>query len=139
MASLGLVDTSFIYAVAEAPDRHHAEAREFYRVRQSSFLMPTIVWPELAFHVNKSGGNEAVAQVIINIRQSAMKLIDLEAQDYDRAAEILRQYHDSRIDFVDASIMALAERLNIARILTYDRRDSSMYRPSHVEALPLLP
>ena len=35
------------------------------------------------------------------------------AEDYLRCAEILRQYADANLDFVDALIAATAERLNI--------------------------
>jgi hypothetical protein len=35
--------------------------------------------------------------------------------------------------------MAQAERLNIARIATFDRRDFSVFRPKHCEYLELLP
>jgi predicted nucleic acid-binding protein len=40
------------------------------------------------------------------------------AEDYVRSAEILRQYADANLDFVDALISATAERLNIKRLLT---------------------
>jgi predicted nucleic acid-binding protein len=48
------------------------------------------------------------------------------AEDYLRSAEILRQYADANLDFVDALIAATAERLNIKRLLTLDRRDFSI-------------
>ena len=39
------------------------------------------------------------------------------AEDYLRSAEILRQYADANLDFIDALIAATAERLNIKRLL----------------------
>jgi predicted nucleic acid-binding protein len=48
------------------------------------------------------------------------------AEDYLRSAEMLRQYADANSDFVDALIAATAERLNIKRLLTLDRRDFSI-------------
>jgi predicted nucleic acid-binding protein len=38
---------------------------------------------------------------------------------------------DARRDFVDALIAAIAERLNITRVLTLDRRDFQLIRPKH--------
>ena len=46
-----------------------------------------------------------------------------------RVAEILDEYLDSRIDFVDASVMAVAERYGSTKILTLDQRDFRLYRP----------
>ncbi len=41
----------------------------------------------------------------------------------------------NKIDFVDCSIVAMAERLNITRIMTVDQCDFGLFRPSI--ALPL--
>ena len=49
------------------------------------------------------------------------------------------KYTDSRIDFVDCVITAMAERLNISRILTVDQRHFRLLRPSHIPAFDILP
>jgi predicted nucleic acid-binding protein len=61
------------------------------------------------------------------------------AEDYLRSAEMLRQYADANLDFVDALIAATAERLNIKRLLTLDRRDFQLIRPRHCDSFELLP
>lgn len=60
-------------------------------------------------------------------------------QDIDRSAEILAQYIDSKIDFVDACVMAIAERLNIQTVLTIDQRDFRLFRPNHCANFILKP
>jgi predicted nucleic acid-binding protein len=40
---------------------------------------------------------------------------------------------------VDASVIALAKRLNITTVVTLDRWDFGIVRPTHVPALTLLP
>ncbi|MDQ2738090.1 MAG: VapC toxin family PIN domain ribonuclease, partial [Actinomycetota bacterium] len=40
---------------------------------------------------------------------------------------------------VDATVIAVAERLGITEIATLDRRHFSVVRPAHVEAFTLLP
>jgi len=54
-------------------------------------------------------------------------------------AELVSQYDDLRLGTTDASIIALAERLNITEIATLDRRHFTAVRPCHVEAFTLLP
>jgi PIN domain-containing protein len=46
---------------------------------------------------------------------------------------------DANLDFVDALIAATAERLNIKRLLTLDRRDFKLIRPRHCGGFELLP
>ena len=75
-------------------------------------------------------------QGIPNSRFTVIPLID---SDIPRIAEILAKYADSYIDFVDASVMAIAERLNIQTVLTIDQRDFRMFRPNHCASFTLLP
>lgn len=60
-------------------------------------------------------------------------------EDYKRAAEIIRKYDDANIDFVDAIIVAIAERLNVTKILTVDCRHFDAFRPRHTAAFEILP
>ncbi len=48
------------------------------------------------------------------------------------------RYHDAELDFADVAQVAIAERLNISRIYTFDCRDFGMIRPSHIPAFDLL-
>ena len=43
------------------------------------------------------------------------------------------------LDVVDASVLALLERLGEDKLATLDHRHFALLRPSHVEALQLLP
>jgi len=60
-------------------------------------------------------------------------------KDLERVTEILEQYRDARFGMVDATLMAMAERLKIEVILTLDRRDFGIYRPRHVASFRLVP
>jgi predicted nucleic acid-binding protein len=43
------------------------------------------------------------------------------------------------LGLVDASVVAVAERLKLHAIATTDRRDFSVVRPAHVERFTLVP
>lgn len=59
--------------------------------------------------------------------------------DLKRIADIAQQYPRAEFDIVDLCIMAMAERLLITRIATFDRRDFNIYRPRHCDYFELLP
>ena len=63
----------------------------------------------------------------------------MTATDLERVNQILEQYADSQLDFVDAVIVAISERLRITRVLTLDRRDFSIMRPRHCDYFEILP
>lgn len=59
--------------------------------------------------------------------------------DLERVTEILIQYRNSQLDFVDATIVAIAERMNVTTILKLDRRDFGMIRPQRCAYFEILP
>ena len=61
------------------------------------------------------------------------------SSDVGRAVELMRTYADAAIGFVDAAVVAIAERLGIRQVWTLDRRDFSLIRPKHVEAFEIVP
>ncbi|NWG18437.1 MAG: hypothetical protein HXY41_17575 [Chloroflexi bacterium] len=66
-------------------------------------------------------------------------LLALEEDNIQRTAQLLQKYADTRLDFVDATIVAAAERLTVSRVLTLDHRDFRLVPPRHVESFELLP
>ncbi len=63
----------------------------------------------------------------------------LGAVDAGRMAELAERYADLGLGGTNASVVALAERLGITSIATFDRRHFTVVRPAHVEAFDLLP
>ena len=66
-------------------------------------------------------------------------MADLTAEDLDRCADLVEQYADLPLGGTDASIIALAERLQIVEIATLDHRHFRVVRPRHIAAFTLLP
>ena len=59
--------------------------------------------------------------------------------DLRRMAELVEQYSDLPLGGTYASIVALAERLGAATIITLDRLHFGSVKPKHVESFKLLP
>lgn len=78
-------------------------------------------------------------QFIQRLAQHPLPLISPVQDDFRRIHELLEQYASLRLDFVDATIVALAERFNIQRILTVDQRDFRAIRPNHCAYFEILP
>lgn len=87
----------------------------------------------------KNKSVEDVAKFLDSLSVTNFQLETPTAEDYKRAAEILRKYNDANIDFVDACIVAIAERLNITKILTVDRQRFGIFKPRHCEAFKIFP
>jgi uncharacterized protein len=65
--------------------------------------------------------------------------VDLTALDWSRSLTLVTQYLDRPLGLVDASIVAVAERLSIVELATMNGRDFYLGRPNHVDGFVLLP
>lgn len=134
-----LVDSSFLYALHSYGDRHHRQALSFIENNDYSLLISEVTLTEVTFLLEREGGPLLVSLFLERFFASGYTLYCLSPEDITRAGGIMRQYVDSHFDFVDTALMALAERLNITHICTYDRRDFSIFRPQHCAYFQLLP
>jgi predicted nucleic acid-binding protein len=134
-----LIDSGFLFAVLSESDISHVKAvRVLGTIREEVILLvPAIT--EVAYLLARNLGSEAAAAFIDRLAYTELTLENPVSSDYSRAATLIRQYADARLDFIDALIVAVAERLNIKRLLTVDQRDFGMIRPTHCAAFELLP
>lgn len=133
-----IADTSFVIGMVLATENKHADCLRIYRQLRHIGLLEA-AYAEIAFMLTREGGVEATAQFFGGLQTSKYIPISLEAQDYPRIGELLSQYADSEIDFVDIAIVASAERLKVAPILTLDQRDFQILRPNHISHFEILP
>jgi uncharacterized protein len=101
--------------------------------------VPSTVLPEVDYFVTRNMGAYAAASFMEQITTGELRFEFLSAADFPRTVELMRRYSDSNIGFVDASIVAVAERLNVRKVITLDRRHFGPIRPRHCPALEILP
>lgn len=134
-----LIDTSFLLAVTYEKDARHSAARQARQNLKDQQVIPLPVVQEVFQLIVARRSYLHALQVFNTIRSSSSIIERVTDTDMARMAEIMAQYADAELDFADAAIMAIAERLNITQIYTFDRRDFSMFRPKHSDSLQLLP
>lgn len=137
----GIADTGFLVALLNRTDAKHRLVLTVYSQLRAPVLVPQTVLAETAYLVGRTSGILPVAKFLRSLteKRSRLRLCALTEPDTERVAEILEEYHGSRIDFVDASVMAVAERYQVQTIFTIDQRDFRIFRPRHVDHFLLLP
>ncbi len=134
-----LVDTGILYAMADMDDAWHERAKAFLKDITDALVIPVTVLPEICYLLNTHLGKDSERNLITSITQGELRIEGLIAEDYRRSLQLLERYSNVNIGFVDASVVALSERLKINRILTTDRKHFSIIRPRHCHAFELLP
>ncbi|MCA9942541.1 MAG: PIN domain-containing protein [Ardenticatenaceae bacterium] len=134
-----LLDSSFLFALINQKDANHAACVEVARntTLQKNILVTVI--PETCYLLHRWLGHAVMRAFIQNLQDPIWQIEQMQPQDWARVNELLNQYADARLDLVDATLAAAAERLNIETILTLDQRDFRLIRPKHVDYFSILP
>ena len=134
-----LVDTGILYALADRKDKWHLRAASFISESAGRLVVPSTVLPETCYLLNTCIGQEAETAFIRAVIDRELLLEQVTTTDLSRAVELMLTYSDANIGMVDSSLVAVAERLKLTRILTTDRRHFAMIKPKHCKSFQLLP
>jgi predicted nucleic acid-binding protein len=134
-----IADTGPLYALVDADDSWHDRVVEWWRANQESVMVPICVLPEVCYLLHTRISQQAEAAFVRALANGEFVVEPLEPDDIARAEVLVRKYADLDLGFVDATVIATAERLDATEVLTTDRRHFSAVRPSHVSALRLSP
>jgi predicted nucleic acid-binding protein len=137
MRSIAILDTGPLLAVADEDDRNHVRCVALLQRSDIRLVIPAMVVAETTYFIEKRGGPVAEARFLRGL--SSYEVEAPHAEDWLRIAALVEQYADFPLGGTDASIIALAERLNTDVVITLDRRHFGAVRPLHVPSLRLLP
>jgi predicted nucleic acid-binding protein len=134
-----LIDTNILLALAFPRDVNHENARVAMRELTDERVIVAPVLPELFYLVQQRMDYSRAIQSFELITSNAFRIEPLSSADMRRMRQIMHDYQDNTFDFVDTALMAVAERLKITKIYTFDRRDFQVFQPKHYPYLMLLP
>lgn len=137
--TLGVIDTGVVLALATATDPRHDSVSRALASHVGGLILPDPVLFESAQLVGRRYGSVAEVRMIRHLVATDWRRVPVGDADIDRVTDLLTVYADANIGFIDAAIVAIAERLGAPRLYTLDRRDFSIIRPRHVTAFELLP
>jgi predicted nucleic acid-binding protein len=133
-----VTDTSVLFAALDRTEQQHQRCSELV-TSGALIALPTPVLTETTMLSRSRGTIGAVDGLLASVLDGSVAVVDLEWGDYARARQLVARYADLSLSFVDASIIAVAERLEETTIATLDRRHFSVVKPVHCEAFALVP
>ena len=134
-----IADTSGLLALADMDSRAHAAVRGYVEAGNEPLVVPITVLPELDYMVASRLGLRAELAVLRDAASGEFRVEAVTAADLARSVAVIEQYADSDIGLVDATLVAVAERLRISKVLTLDRPHFSLVRPKHCAAFSIVP
>ena len=118
--------------------RQSPQVRAVFRARAPSSPRRGVGDPRICYLLARHLGSSAEA-AFLRAFPDELVLQDVTVSDLRRSADLVEQYRDLSLGMVDASLVAVAERLELRTVATLDRRPFSVVRPRHVTAFELVP
>ena len=134
-----LLDTSVLYALVDRQERLHDACSDGIAREEEAVIIPAPVMTEITYLVNRRLGGAMEVNFLRELLASDWAIEPMNRTDLARTLELLELYASANLGFVDAATVAIAERLDVKRIYTLDRRDFPLVRPTHTPAFELLP
>ena len=128
----GVVDTLIVagplLATINRNDNRHAENSALLRRLDCPFYTTLAVITEAMHLLGRHTGGPGQAALWRLILRGDLLIEHPTQRDLQRMADLMSRYADRPMDFVDASLVAVAERLGLDHVVTLDRTDFSIYR-----------
>jgi uncharacterized protein len=134
-----ILDTSVLLAACDRADPSHEPCAKLIREAQESLIVPALVLSELDYWCHERLTGEVWLSFLEDLLAGAYALECPTQGDLERCHELQRTYADLSVGVVDASVLALVERLQEPKLATLDPRHFSVMRPRDAQALELLP
>jgi hypothetical protein len=133
------VDTGPLVAAVSRSDGWHARVASWWAANREPVLIPVTVLPEAAYLIGTRLGAAHETAFVRALADGEAEVGAVEDADLGRAAELMATYQDLPLGLVDATIIAMAERLDVTTILSTDRRHFGVVRPAHCPRFHLVP
>ena len=132
-----VADTGAIYALIDASDAWHVRVSEWWKDNRSPVVLPAAILPEVSYLLQTRIDPSAEEAFIRSVAEDEFSVDSVG--DHVRIADLMREYADLPLSFVDASVVAMTESYETRKVLTTDRRHFGVVRPRHTRSLELLP
>jgi predicted nucleic acid-binding protein len=133
-----ILDSSLLYALLDRTDRVHEAAREWYEETSDALATTPLILAEVDYFVLRRG--PAAAKPFYDDLRAGAYSVEWWPTAAAEAAQVAATYAELGLGLADASLVALAARLETTAIATFDERHFRVVRPLRGgEAFTLLP
>ena len=132
-----LVDAGPLVALIERTDRHHRAAVDALETLTDPLVT---VWPAYTEAMYLLSGSDRSQFALWGmVEAGGLDFMELGAADAPRMRVLMQTYRDQPMDLADAALVRVAERDNLPRIFTFDRRHFEVYRVNRRGRFTVIP
>ncbi|MFR9753288.1 type II toxin-antitoxin system VapC family toxin [Nocardia sp. 004] len=132
-----IIDANVLVAVMNRKDKRHQEMSAFLAGRSDEFVITPYVVAEVTYLLQKYAGAQAEIQFMEAVRDGVFRE-EFVAADTSRIIELMKQFASFPLGAADASLIAIAERLDVRDIASADGHFRAI-RTAGLEYVNVLP
>jgi predicted nucleic acid-binding protein len=132
-----LLDAGPIVGLLDRSDQWHRRSVQLWPGCIDRYITSEPVVTEASHIVGRRGGPAALPVELLLTAQIPVVPFDDRARR--KAALLMRQYENLPMDYADATLVVLAEALDIEGVFTFDERGFRTYRTPSGRAFTVLP
>lgn len=121
-----LFDTGVFVALIDKSEKNHERCIAFLKEFKGKLFTTEPVLTETLYLLGPS--IKAQRACIDFLLKGGATLAPQARKSLSRASALMEKYEDIPMDFADATLVSLAEEIDVSEILTLDRRGFSTYR-----------
>jgi uncharacterized protein len=133
-----IVDTGPLVAILNPDDEYHARCVTVLPALRLPFVTTASVVTEAMHFLYRRRGWIGQQTLWRMIEVDKLRVSAVEGYALDRIEQLMDRYQDSPMDFADASLVTLAEEMNLRQVFTLDSHFRA-YRMSNRRVLDIVP
>ena len=133
-----LVDAGPLVALIDRGEPDHQRCVATLAQLSGPLVTTWPVFTEAMYLLGGAGGWPAQAALWTLVDRGDLQLVDLDQSLRQRSRALMAKYDDLPMDLADASLMAVAESMNMRRVFSLDR-DFHIYRLKGRRTMEVIP
>jgi predicted nucleic acid-binding protein len=137
MAGEIILDTGPLVAFLDGSDTSHDACEQFiWGCRRRLVTTEAVIAEAMHLLRRVPGGQQACLQLLV---AGFATIVATSIPALERASILMAKYADIPMDYADATLVVLAEELNVRDVFTLDKRGFTVYRCARDQAFSIVP
>ena len=132
-----IMDTGPWVALIDRSESRHTDCVAWFKDFSGTLYSTEAVLTEVLYLLNFS--IQAQTAAIDFVLNSIVQMIPSGSDSFESVRDLMVKYSDLPMDYADATVVCLAQHTDIHQIVTFDRKDFSVFRPEKGKYFQIVP
>ena len=134
---IAILDTGPWVALIDRSESRHTDCVQWLKNFSGRLYSTEAVLTEVLYILNFSITAQCAA--LDFVLESVVEIVPSNIESMKKTKTLMKKYADLPMDFADATIVCLAEETGIQNVVTFDRKDFTIYRLPKKQSFIIVP